>query len=60
MAEILTGDTKNGLGSAILYSQKSDPTNMTLIFAYSLIAIIFVLLIQLLSKYLRKVINGIW
>ncbi len=58
MAEIITGDTRNGLGSAISAAQKSDPSNMTVIFAYSLIAIVFILLITILedlaTKYLKK------
>lgn len=58
MAEIITGDTRNGLGSAINATQKADPSNMTTIFAYSLIAIVFILLITILEdlagKYLKK------
>jgi len=62
MAEIITGDTRNGLGSAISAAQKNDPTNMTTIFAYSLIAIIFILLITLMedivTRKLKKRINN--
>ncbi len=58
MAEILTGDTRSGLGSAILATQKNDPTNMIPIFAYSLIAIIFILIISLVSNLLRKRISN--
>ncbi len=57
MAEILTGDTKSGLGSAIFAAQQNNPTNMTPIFAYSLIAVLFLMLITLLcnvGKYLVK------
>lgn len=54
MAEILTGDTRSGLGSAILAAQKNDPTNMIPIFAYSLIAIIFILIISFVSGLLKK------
>ena len=58
MAEIITGDTRNGLGSAISATQKSDPSNMVTIFAYSLIAIIFIMFITILediaTRYLKK------
>lgn len=61
MAEIITGDTRNGLGSAINAAQKSDPSNMTTIFAYSLIAIVFILLITIIedlsTKYLKRKIS---
>ena len=49
MAEIITGDTKFGLGSAISAAQKNDPSNMVPIFAYSLIAIVFILLITIIE-----------
>lgn len=58
MAEILTGDTRSGLGCAILAAQRNDPTNMVPIFAYSLIAIILVLLIDLLSNVIKKHLNS--
>ena len=54
MAEILTGDTRSGLGCAILAAQRNDPTNMIPIFAYSLIAIICVLTIDLLTNFIKK------
>ncbi|MCQ2741973.1 MAG: ABC transporter permease subunit [Bacilli bacterium] len=58
MAEILTGDTKNGLGSAILAAQRNDPTNMVPIFAYSLIAILMSALVSfsllLFKKYVLR------
>lgn len=57
MAEILTGSTRNGLGSAILASQKNDPTNMVPIFAYSLIAIIFSSLITIIFRLVRKYVS---
>lgn len=50
MAEILTGSTSNGLGSAISYIQKSEPTNMTGIFAYSLIAVVISLIFGLIKN----------
>ena len=54
MAEILTGDTRSGLGCAILGAQRNDPTNMVPIFAYSLIAIILVLIIDLIAIVIKK------
>lgn len=48
MAEVISGSTTNGLGSAILACQRTDPTNMVPIFAYSLVAIIIVALISLI------------
>lgn len=41
MAEVLMGSTSAGLGSAISYIQKANPTDMNGIFSYSLIAIAF-------------------
>ena len=54
MAEIITGDTRNGLGSAISAAQKNDPSNMVPIFAYSLIAIVFILLLTILEDIVTK------
>ena len=54
MAEIITGDTKNGLGSAILAAQKNDPTNLIPIFAYSLIAVIIVLIVTAIADIIKK------
>ena len=54
MSEIITGDTRFGLGSAIMTYQRSDPTNMVSILAFSLIAIIFVTIISYLSKIFIK------
>lgn len=54
MAEIIAGSTKPGLGSAIKASITNDPSNMVPIFAYSLIAIIFILLVDLLATILRR------
>lgn len=49
MAEIIAGDTKNGIGSAILAAQKNNPTDLIPIFGYSLIALVFMLIITLIS-----------
>lgn len=50
MAEIISGDTGSGIGSAILYAQRNNPADMTPIFAYSFIAIFIVLLATFLLK----------
>ena len=54
MSEILTGDTRLGLGSAILGFQKTDPTNMIPIFAYSLIVIIISLIFNAIFNFVKK------
>ena len=54
MAEILTGNTSLGLGSAILSAQRNDPTNMVPIFSYSLLTVIFVLLISFVFKKINR------
>lgn len=54
MAEILAGSTTKGLGSAISFIQKSDPSNMTGIFAYSLVAIAIAVIFDLISRMIIK------
>lgn len=54
MAEVITGYTRSGLGSAILAAQRSDPTNMVPVFAYSLIAIVIMLLSDLFSNRIKE------
>ena len=54
MAEVITGSSKLGLGSAIATSQRVDPTNMVPIFAYSLFAIILMVIIDTIISYLKK------
>ena len=49
MAEVITGSTNAGLGSAIAGARASDPTNMVPIFAYSLIAVVLMLMIDLIG-----------
>ena len=53
MAEVITGSTKNGLGSSInyAYSQAEMPN----VFAYSLLVIIFMLLVSLLEEVIRQI-----
>lgn len=57
MAEIITGDTRVGLGSAILAAQRNDPSNMVPIFAYSLFAIVFMLIFSFIELLLKKKLN---
>ena len=54
MAEVITGYTRLGLGSAILASQRSDPTNMIPVFAYSLIAVVCMLILDYLTNLIFK------
>jgi len=54
MAEIITGYTRNGLGSLIKSVQVNDPTNMAAIFAYSFIAIILMILITFIGSFLKN------
>ena len=48
MAEIVAGHTSPGLGGAIRVYRNSDPADLTPVFAISLIAIVFVLIVDLL------------
>ena len=57
MAEVITGYTRNGLGSVIHYTQVEDPTNMAGIFAYALFAIIIMLLVTLLEEIIKQIIK---
>ena len=58
MAEIITGDTGYGLGNAIRAYRSLDPTDLTPIFAVSVIAISIVLIVDLIglaiNKYIEK------
>lgn len=49
MAEVITGYTKNGLGSLIKGAQISDPTDLTPVFAYSLIAVVLMLIVTIVA-----------
>ena len=50
MAEVITGTTFAGLGSAIALSRKIEPANLLPVFAYSLIAIVIALLLTFISQ----------
>ena len=61
MAEVITGYTRNGLGSLIKGAQISDPTDLTPVFAYSLIAVVLMLIVTLaayvITQKLKKQMN---
>ena len=54
MAEIITGDTGAGLGNAIRAYRSLDPTDLSPIFAISLIAIVMILLVDLIGILVEK------
>lgn len=54
MAEVITGYTRQGLGSAILAAQRSDPTNMVPVFAYSFFAILIMLVFDTISDVIKS------
>lgn len=58
MSEVIMGYTKGGLGALIKGSQIIDPTNLTTMFAYSLIAVVLMIVItiavNILKSYLSK------
>ena len=54
MAEIITGGTHMGLGTAIYAYRIMDPTNLSPIFAITLIAITIVLIVDLLGYLVKK------
>lgn len=54
MAEIITGITKGGLGTMISISQLIDATDLTPMFAYSMMAIILVLIVSLVTSILKN------
>ena len=54
MAEVVAGLTKNGLGSAITAARSEDPTTLTGVFACSLFAILFMLIVTLLEEVIKK------
>ena len=54
MAEIITGSTHPGLGGAIRLYRNEDPSNLTPVFAITLIAIVTILLFDLVSFSLKR------
>lgn len=53
MAEIIAGDTDYGLGSAITAYRSLNPTDLTPVFAVTLIAILLVLLVDVSTLIIR-------
>ena len=58
MAEVITGYTRNGLGSLIKGAQISDPTDLTPVFAYSLIAVVLMLFVTLAAYIINQKLKG--
>jgi len=54
MAEVITGYSRLGLGSAIMSAQRSDPTNMVPVFAYGFVAIMIMLIIDLICDFIKQ------
>lgn len=54
MAEIIAGDTNYGLGSMITAYRHSEPANLTPIFAITFIAILIILLVDLMSTFIKS------
>ena len=54
MAEIITGITKGGIGTMINISQLIDATDLTPMFAYSMMAIILVLIVSIATSLLKN------
>lgn len=58
MAEIITGNTDDGLGNAIRGFRNLDATNLVPIFAIALIAILIILIVDLLGYFLKRYLKG--
>lgn len=54
MAEIITGITKGGIGTMIKISNLLDGTDLTNMFAYSLLAIILVLIVSIAASIVKS------
>ena len=57
MAEIVAGDTNYGLGCAINAYRSENPVDLTPIFAVALIAVAIILIIDLISYIIKKIMN---
>ncbi|MDO4197873.1 MAG: ABC transporter permease subunit [Erysipelotrichaceae bacterium] len=58
MAEVLTGSTNKGLGNLISSSRAIDPTNMVPVFAYALIAVVLMMIVECVSTILLHQIDN--
>ncbi len=54
MAEIIAGESNYGLGSAITSFRSEDVTNLTPVFAVTLITILIIIIVDLLSYFIKK------
>ncbi len=54
MAEIITGSTSYGLGSAINYYRNMNPGDMTPIFAIALIAVLIIMFFDLINLLIKR------
>ena len=59
MAEIITGITKGGIGTMIKISNLLDGTDLTAMFAYSLMAIILVLIVSIATSIIKTKVGKI-
>lgn len=57
MAEVITGVTARGLGSAISNARNDDPGNTAAVFAYALLAVLIVLLVSLIEEVVKYLIK---
>ena len=53
MSEVLSGSTRDGIGSSIKLSQITS-TNMTPIFAWTIIAVLLMLIFDYLAKIIKN------
>lgn len=53
MAEILSGITRGGIGALIKGAQNLNPTDLTMMFGYSFIAVFFILVISLFASIIK-------
>ena len=53
MAEVITGSSLPGLGTAIAAARANDPTDMVPVMAYSIIAVFAVLIIDRISSFIK-------
>lgn len=59
MAEIITGITKGGIGTMININNLLDATDLTPMFAYSMMAIILVLIVSIATSKLKNKISSV-
>ena len=57
MAEIVSGDTSYGLGTAIALKQTQNASNMVPVFAYAFLAIVLMLIVTALGSLVKKLLT---